>query len=151
MKKVERIRETLSSPLTPEYLNRRAAAGWTLARMEWQVEWQREVEDEEAPAADETRRFFHEVPYGLKIAADCVHLEEEATEMQALTLMLDAIVQDRPFSRIADDLNIRGYRMRDGREWSAPSVFKMVPRLIEIAPSVFPREEWAMRKPQFAV
>ena len=53
---------------------------------EWQAEWERELEDEAAPeAAQEPRRLFHEVPYGLKISDDSVHLEEDETEMQALT------------------------------------------------------------------
>ena len=57
-----------------------------------------------------------ELPYGLQVASDCLHLEENPVEKEALVLMLELIVQDLPFSKIASELNDRGYRTRAGIE-----------------------------------
>jgi len=35
---------------------------------------------------------------------------------------------------MADALNVREYRTRDGRPWTAAGVFKLTPRLIDVAP-----------------
>ena len=80
MAKIERIREVLVRSLDAEHLKQRTDAGWKLIALEWQ----REIEGEEAapePLAEE-------VPFGLKVAADCSHLEENVTEKQALVLMM---------------------------------------------------------------
>src|SRR6266536_90953 len=123
MAKVERVREMLTQPLDPEYLKRRAESGWRLVALEWQ----RELEGEgEATMATE------EVPFGLHVAADCLHLEEDPTERQALMLMMDLIVQDNPLSKVSDELNQQGFRTRYGSKWSPVSVFNMLPRLIEV-------------------
>jgi recombinase len=63
-----------------------------------------------------------------------------------LTQMMDLVVQDFPFSSIASDLNEKGFRTRDGKSWNQVSVFKMLPRLIEIGPGLFSTEEWTARR-----
>ncbi len=63
-----------------------------------------------------------------------------------LSLMMDLVVQDFPFSSIASDLNEKGFRTRDGKLWNQVPVFKMLPRLIEIGPGLFSTEEWAARR-----
>lgn len=136
MAKIERVREELSSPPTPDYWKQRTAAGWRLAAVEWAREAQSEKPGEPA----------EEIPYGLKIGADCMHLEVHATEREALLLMLELIVQDRSLSQVASDLNERGFRTRRGAEWSPASVFNLLPRMIEVGPRVFPQEEWAARR-----
>jgi hypothetical protein len=137
MARVKRVRETLKGPLSPEYLKEKADAGWKLVA----VEWQREVEVEQE--LDEIRE---DVPFGLRVADDCMHLEENPVERQALVTMMDLIVQDHPLSKVAEELNHLGQRTRQGARWSPVSVFNMLPRLIEVGPLIFSSEEWAARK-----
>jgi len=138
MAKIERVRETLSTPLTPETLREKARDGWRAVA----VEWQRNV-DEDAPASGLPTE---EVPYGLRIADDCHHLMEDPDEVAALTLMLAQIVADKPCSTVAGELNRRGFRRRGGSKWTQVSVFNMLPRLIEVAPRIYSSEEWADKK-----
>ena len=138
MVKVERIRELIGASVGPEYFKEKAEAGWKLVA----VEWQREIEGGlEAPHA-----FVEDVPFGLRVAADCQHLEEDPTERDILVLMMDLIVQDQPLSRVADGLNRAGLRTRQGSAWSPVSVFNMLPRLIEAGPHIFSSEEWTARR-----
>ena len=137
MAKMERVREVLSGPLNPEYVNQRIAAGWRLAA----AIWERPAED--GPAS---RPAVEEVPYGLKISDDCSQLEEDLQEREALVLMLEMIVQDRPLSQVAEELNQRGLRTRHKTKWTPGSVFDMLPRLIEVGPRIFTSEEWVVRR-----
>jgi len=137
MAKTERVREELPAQPSSDYFQRKMDAGWRLAA----VEWTREVE---TPGSE--GRFVEEIPYGLKIAADCAHLEANASEREALLLMLELIVQDRTLSQVADELNSRGFRMRRGTEWGPAAVFNLLPRMIEVGPLVFSQDEWAARR-----
>jgi len=138
MAKLERIREVLDKPLEPEYIKLKAAAGWKLVA----VEWEREVEDKK-----EGRSVSEEVPYGMRVGDDCMHLVENPAETQVLIQMLDGIVQDYPFSRVAEELNRNGLRTRSGAKWEPVSVYNMLPRLIQVGPRIFSSEEWlAMKK-----
>ena len=92
-----------------------------------------------------------EIPYGLRIASDCRHLEENPAEVSALTVMMEGIVADRRLSAIAEDLNRRGFRGRDGDLWTQVSVFHMLPRLIEFGPRIYGRDEWRERRKQLKV
>jgi hypothetical protein len=56
------------------------------------------------------------------------------------------VVQDFPFSSIASDLNEKGFRTRAGKLWDQVSVFKMLPRLIEVGPGLFSTAEWTARR-----
>ncbi len=138
MAKIERRRELLKSPLSPEHFKQRAEEGWRLVA----VEWEREVERGEQEGGE----LAEDVPFGLRVADDCLHLQEDATEKQVLTLMLELIVQDNPLSKVADELNRRGFRTRQGSEWSPVSVFNMLPRRVEVGPRIFSSEEWAARR-----
>ena len=138
MARKERVREELSTPPTYEYWKAKSEAGWRLAA----VEWTREVAGAEPGPAEPV----DEIPYGLKIAGDCTHLEVNATEQEAMMLMLELIVHDRTLSQVAAELNTRGFRTRRGAEWNAASVFNMLPRMIEVGPNVFSQEEWATRR-----
>ncbi len=138
MPKVERVREVLRDSLREEYVKQRADAGWRLVALEWE----REVEGE----AGEPPELIEDVPYGLRVAADCSHLEEDPAEKQALLLMMDLIVQDRPLSQVADGLNRAAFRTRQGTPWSPVSVFNMLPRLIEVGPRIFSSEDWMARR-----
>ena len=77
------------------------------------------------------------MPYGLKIAEDCVALEQDVQEREALMVMLEMIIQDKPLSETAEELNRRGFRTRHNSKWTPGSVFDMLPRLIEVGPRVF--------------
>ena len=137
MKRSERVREEMSAQPDPDYWARKRDAGWKLAA----VEWTKEVE-EEAGLSDPAQ----EIPYGLRIAGDCAHLEVHPTEREALMLMLELIVQDRTLSQVAAELSARGFRTRRGHEWGPAAVFNMLPRMIEVGPNVFSQAEWATRR-----
>jgi hypothetical protein len=143
MAKPERIREVLSKPLEPEYIKQRAEEGWKLVA----VEWEREVEagEKERPG------IIEDVPYGLRVGDDCAHLVENPAETQVLIRMLDCIVQDYPFTRVADELNQSGLRTRKGSKWEAVSVYNMLPRLIQVGPRIFSSEEWQARRKHVAI
>jgi len=138
VRKIERTREELKEPLSAEYMKRKAEQGWQLVA----VEWAREVEGKE----HEFGEVADYVPYGLRVSKDCLHLEENPEEMQALLLMMELIVQDNSLSKVADELNRRGFRTRQGWKWSQPSVFNMLARLIEVGPRIFSSEEWVERR-----
>jgi hypothetical protein len=135
----ERVRDVFSGPFSQSLMQQRMAAGWQLVS----IEWRRELPGGEAPSEG---AFNEEIPYGLRISDDCQRLEFDPRERMVLTQMMDGVVQDFPFSSIASDLNEKGFRTREGKQWNQVSVFKMIPRLIEIGPSLFSTEEWAARR-----
>ena len=91
-----------------------------------------------------------EIPYGLRISEDCLRLEIDPEENHILMQMMELLVQDFPFTSVASDLNEKGYRTREGKRWTAVSVFNMLPRLVEAGPTMFPTEEWETRRQHFA-
>jgi hypothetical protein len=143
MAKMERIREIVTGPLDPEYLRRKTAAGWSLVA----VEWQRQAEEDGlgSGAGEEA------VPYGSRVAGDCEHLEENPPEMDALMLILELIVQDRSLSTMAEALNQGGFRTRDGSKWSVVTVYKMLPRLIQVSPRIFTTDAWIERRKRIPI
>jgi len=138
MAKIERIREVPTRLLDADYLRERAEAGWKLVA----IEWQRPVEGGEG----EARGLVEEIPFGLRVAEDCSRLEEDPTEKEILVLMMDLIVDDYPLSKVAEELNRRRFRTRQGASWSVVTVFNMLPRLIEVGPRIFSSDEWAERR-----
>jgi hypothetical protein len=138
MAKIERIREEVSMPPEADYWRRMLDAGWRLAA----VEWTRDRSTAGPATADPSE----EIPYGLQIADDCVHLEVNPSEREALLFMVEMIVQDRTLTQVAAELNQRGFRTRRGTEWSPPAVFNMLPRMIDVGPRVFSQSEWAARR-----
>ncbi len=146
MRKIDRMREKVSILPTSVYLSKMHDAGWSLVALEWEreVESSAQPEEREAPPASE------EIPFGLRIASDCRHLEDDTLEMQTLRFLAEMIVQDISFTSMADALNVREYRTRDGRPWTAAGVFKLTPRLIEVAPRLRSGAEWESRKKQLS-
>ncbi|HEY6253593.1 MAG TPA: recombinase family protein [Candidatus Angelobacter sp.] len=138
MARVERIRQAVAGPVDAEHMRQKTEAGWRLVALEWQ----REIPGEEA----ESETLIQDIPYGLRVAGDCLHLEEDPDEKNALVMMMDLIVRDDPFSQVARELNQRGFRTRTGSQWNPVSVFNMLPRLIEVGPKIFSSEEWQARK-----
>ena len=138
MPRVERVREVLTDALTEAYIDRKSGEGWKAVA----IVWERQVEGAQTEAANITE----EPPYGLKIAEDCTQLEQDIQEKEALLVMLEMIIQDKPLSEIAESLNQRGFRTRHNTRWTPGSVFDMLPRLIEVGPRVFKSEEWVVRR-----
>jgi len=138
MARMERVREAVHMPLELNYFTERAAAGWRLVSLEWE----RDVPGE----AQEPSRKLAPVPYGLRVSDDCLHLEENPLEMQVLKMVMEFIVQDFSLSRIAQELNNRELRTRDGAPWNQVSVFHMLTRVIEVAPQVHTSQDWAERR-----
>jgi hypothetical protein len=139
MAKNVRIREPLSGSPTLEYLNERMAAGWKLVALEWE-------KPAEAGVSPTEEKSVEEIPYGLQVSADCLRLVENPAERQIIILALDMIVEDCPLSRVADELNLRGFRMRDGQIWTPGALFNLLPRMIEVGPRLFVSEEWMHRR-----
>jgi hypothetical protein len=143
MPQFERIRDVMSGPFSPEIIKQRTSTGWQMVS----IEWHRELPDSEAPTEG---AFNEDIPYGLRISDDCQRLEVDPTENKTLTLMMELLVQDFPYSSIVSDLNEKGLRMRDGRPWTRVAVFNMTPRLIEVGPRLFATEEWAKLRQKFS-
>jgi hypothetical protein len=134
----ERVREKMSIPPSEEYLRQKAEEGWRLVA----VEWARPATVECGDAG----RIKEEIPYGLQVAPDCRHLEENPVEKAAMLAMLAMIVEDKPLSQVAQGLNAEGFRTRSGHEWTQTAIFYLMPRLIQAAPQIFSSEEWRERR-----
>ncbi len=135
MPKKERMRRPILGPFKPEEVDALREQGWTLVAMEWE----REVSDEEA-----MEQAAAEVPFGLQVARGA--LQQNSAETETLVDMLELVIDEGPYWRIAEELNRRGHRTRRGAKWSPVSVFEMLPRLIEVAPRVFSSVEWRRRR-----
>ena len=138
MAKVERIRETVTGSVDLEYVRQKTEAGWKLVAMEWR----REIAGDEAEQAI----IVEDIPFGLRIAADCSRLEEDPQERSVLVQTMELIVQDYSITLVASELNKRGLRTRMGGFWTPVSVFNMLPRLIEVGPHIFSSDDWEERR-----
>jgi hypothetical protein len=138
MARIERIREVVTGSVDLDYVRQKTEAGWKLAALEWR----REIPGDEASEAV----LVEEIPYGLRVALDCSRLEEDPQERAVLVQMMELIVQDYSITLIATELNKRGMRTRSGSAWTPISVFKMLPRLIEVGPNIFSTDDWEARR-----
>ena len=136
MRQGDRFREILSGPIREEAVQERAAQGWRPVAIEW----------EKVDSGEGSGGVLEEVPFGLKVAGDHIHLEENPVEVEAMLVILEGIVAEWPMSWIAADLNRRGNTMRNGMEWTQSTVFDLLPRLIEFGPRLFNREDWVDRR-----
>lgn len=134
MPKHERVRDFVTTPPSAEYFRDKLAEGWNLAA----IEWERGSAVPGPPVED--------IPFGLRVASDCLRLEENPDEVQVLLLMLEVLVQDGPLSTVAQRINDRGYRTRDGEPWTRTALFYLLPRLIEVGPRLCTSEEWVERR-----
>jgi hypothetical protein len=140
MKKTERVRQVVSGPLRMEDLKHQTEEGWKLVA----IEWERDVEAAEVEAAMDP--LPADVPFGLQIAPETQRLEENPAEREILFQLMELIVQEGSYARIADEINRRGFRTRQGTKWTPVSVFEMLPRLIEVGPRVLQSSEWQKRR-----
>lgn len=139
MRTTERVRQLISGPLEAADLQQRTEGGWKMVA----IEWEREVE-----TADD--QLSTEIPFGLRIAPDTLRLEQSPAEREILLQLMELIVQEGSYSHIADEINRRGFRTREGEKWTPVSVFEMLPRLIEVGPKLFQSEEWQKRRQHIA-
>jgi hypothetical protein len=137
MKKMERVRQLVSGPLAEAEVKQQEENGWKLVA----VEWEREVDAPEGQLPGD-------VPFGLRIAPETHNLEEDPMEREILVQLMDLLVQEGSYGRVANEINRRGYRTRQGTPWTPVSVFEMLPRLIEVGPYLFRSAEWEKRKPR---
>ena len=137
MKQTQRVRQVIPNPQELPDLAAQTAKGWKLVALEWE----REIETTESdlPA---------DIPFGLRVSADAQRLEENPEEREVLYALMELIVQEGSYARIADEINRRGFRTRQGTVWTPISVFEMLPRLIEVGPHVFHSEDWKKRRQQ---
>ena len=138
MAEKEFIRESPAHLPTQEYLNGRVADGWRLVALEWQ----RGGDDPDLGQ----HAWAEEIPYGLKISADCSRLVESSEESQVILAALEMIVDDCPLSQVADELNRRGFKTRGGEPWRAAVLFDLLPRMIQVSPRVFSGSRWVGRR-----
>jgi hypothetical protein len=140
MARKERVRETLTGLPTLEHLVGRVEKGWKLIAIEW------ERDAVSSPQPEEQQQIVQEIPFGLRVADDCSGLVESPSERQIVITALDMIVDDRPLSQVADELNRRGYKTREGTPWTSTALFILLPRMIEIGPRLFTSADWSARK-----
>jgi hypothetical protein len=139
----QRLRDVLTGSPTLEYLNHMSSSGWRLIALEWERESNSPQSGSPEPVMEEL-----EVPYGMQISEDGWHLIENAAENRVLMSAINMIVDDSPMSGVAEELNRQGFRTRRGTKWTAAAVFDLLPRMIEVGPRIFTKEEWAHRRPR---
>jgi hypothetical protein len=128
----ELLRDRIAGDLDPDLVRERQSAGWRLVAVEWE-------RDTREPSRDARM----EVPYGMRISLDCHHLEEDPEEGAVLRTIMRMVVQDRPLSKIADELNSAGRRTRAGNPWTVADVFRLMPVLVDSGPRMFAHPDWA--------
>jgi hypothetical protein len=133
----ERVREALTELPTRDYLMRRIELGWRPTA----IEWERDIHVEGSEPV-----LFEEIPYGLQVSPDCAGLVENRAERDVITAALDMIVEDWPLSRVALELNRRGYRTRKGKDWTPGDLFTLLPRMIQVGPKLFSSDQWIERR-----
>jgi hypothetical protein len=143
MPKMEYVHETVNALPSLEYLARKLQEGWKLVGLEWTRELA--ASDSDSPAA-EPREWVEEIPYGLRVSDDCSRLVESPAELEIVTIALDRIVEDCPLSRVAEELNLRGYRTRQDNPWTPVALFNLLPRMIQVGPRLFTSEQWVRRR-----
>jgi hypothetical protein len=135
MARREILRDRVADELDPELIRQRRAAGWRLAAVEW--------ERDTTSAGGED---MIEVPYGMRVAGDCHHIEEDPSEAEVLRTVMRMVVEDRPLSKITEELNRCGHRTRSGRQWTISEVFELMPVLVDNGPRMFADPRWAVSR-----
>lgn len=138
-----RFRDAISQPLTIDYFYERLEQGWVITA----VEWSRPLEDEGLQSGEG----HQDVPYGQRVAEDCGHLTDHPREIEVIAFIYDGVVGGMRPGAIAGNLNERGYRTRRGTAWTAPTVFELMPRIIELSPKLQRRPNWPSHRAQLTV
>jgi hypothetical protein len=138
-----RFRDDISQPLTMDYFHQRLSQGWVLKAIEWAKPFE---QDDAAPSRDQ-----EEVPYGQRVSEDCGHLVEHPREMEVISFIYDGLIAGERPPQIAAALNERSYRTRRGLLWTAPAVYELMPRIIELSPRLQRRPDWPGHRAQLKV
>lgn len=140
---MQRHRDLISGEVTLDYFMRKMAEGWSVAA----VEWVREASDRAtADRPFEVAVHGEEPPYGVQVASDGLHLEQNPLERTVLLMILEKIVREKRITEIAVDLNAAGLKTRRGRDWTPSAVFDLLPRLVELGPKLLESQEWRERR-----
>ena len=123
----ETDRDLVEHPVSLDYFQRRVANGWRLKAIEWEKVGATE-------AAGSTTQKTADAPYGLALVPETAALQPNAGEIDVMMTILELIVVEKGVSYIANELNARGYRTRQGSRWTSPAVFDLLPRLIDLRP-----------------
>ncbi|MEO8725902.1 MAG: recombinase family protein [Acidobacteriaceae bacterium] len=142
MKRVQRFDP--SSPFDFEEMKRALADQWRPVSIIWEKP-DLSPPAESAPLPLPPSASATAGPYGLQIAENCRQLEVNPNEAEVLFLMMEMTAADQRDPAIAQELNRRGFRTRDGWPWTPVSVFQVLPRLIEAAPQILNSEQWRRR------
>jgi hypothetical protein len=86
------------------------------------------------------------IPYGLRVSEDCRHLEVDPAEREVMKLIVAMIAGDHPLSKIASELNGRGFRTRSDTPWTQLQIFQLLPRVIEFGPEILSEKDWIEHK-----
>ena len=143
MAQFERVREAVTGNIDAAQVAARQQDGWRLVALEWERGDAADARSGTRPLDSVARQ---SVPYGARVADDCRRLEDDADEMQFLLALMELIIQDISISKVAEELNRKGFRTRGGTEWGPVSVFNLLPRLIELTPKIFASQEWVERR-----
>jgi hypothetical protein len=138
-----RFRDDISQPVTVDYFHQRLSQGWVIKAVEWAKPSE---QDDSASSKDQ-----EEVPYGQRISEDCGHLVEHPREIEVIGFIYDGIIAGERPTHIALALNERGYRTRRGSLWTAPAVYELMPRIIELSPRLQRRPDWPGHRSQLKV
>lgn len=143
MPDAQRIRETVKGPVDFSYIRERQAQGWRLVAFEWEAA---SASGAQTAGSHSTEIALEEPPFGTRVATDRQELEANPSEMEFLLSMMELIIQDISLTKVAEELNRRGFRTRRGVDWGPVAVFNMLPRLIELTPRIFASAEWIERR-----
>ena len=142
--RMQRFDHLFSPPFTLEEIQRLLAEGWRPVSILWEApEHLVAAEGEAQPSGLESS--IAAVPFGLQIAENCQQLEVNPAEAEVLFLMMEMTSTDARDAEIAQELNRRGFRTREGWPWTSVSVFRILPRLIEAGPGILGSEQWRLR------
>lgn len=134
---MRQLRDEVDGPVSLDYFHQRTSEGWKLKAVVW------ERADENAATADPEEKLA--APYGIELVPDSAHLQSNPGELEVLKSILEMVVVEKGVSNIAENLNGRGFTMRNGKPWTSTAVFNLLPRLIEAAPDILKRDDWPDR------
>jgi hypothetical protein len=151
MSNSERIHESCKGSLDSKYLREREDAGWRLVGLEWERDVAAPVQagtatPEARPGSATRAPIVQKVPFGSSVVPEGSRLEENPEEMQFLFAVMELIIQDISITKVAEELNRRGFHTRSGNPWGPVAIFNLLPRLVELTPRIFRSEEWVERR-----
>jgi hypothetical protein len=126
------LRDSVLTETAEALIHRRTEEGWRIAAIEWERESAEVVEDTQ----------LEPVPFGFRIAKDCRHLEADPIELEILTVVTEMIIREQRLPPIAEVLNQKGYRTREGQRWTPATVFELMPRIVDSGPRIFAGPHW---------